>query len=112
MLMSEASTGVPVVDTAVAWSLGIAAVCALLAMVWRAMRALGRIANDIRRIAEDVFGTEARPGVPARPGLVERVSGLESRVNGWERLLGRLLAGRERGEDPPEEGALAIGSVG
>jgi len=101
---AEATTGVPAVDATVAWALAVAAVVALLAMVWRGMRALVRIAKRFDRMYEEYAGTPERDGVPAKPGMGVRVSLLERRVGGVERLLGRFLAGRE---EPPEDGALA-----
>lgn len=100
-MVAEPSTGVPVVDAAVAWSLAGAAVFGLMALVWRGVRALHRIANRL----DDVFGAPARDGQPGKPGLVERVGRLESEVSGWGRLWARFLVGVQ-GEVPPEEGAL------
>lgn len=31
---------------------------------------------------DDWYGEPERPGVPARPGVMERVSGIETRLNG------------------------------
>src|SRR5690242_11607209 len=76
---AEATTGVPAVDATVAWALAVAAVVALLAMVWRGMRALVRIAKRFDRMYEEYAGTPERDGVPAKPGMGVRGALLE----GW-----------------------------
>lgn len=92
------------VDVAVAWALGISAIVALLVMVWRGMRALVRIAKRVDRMYEEYAGAPERDGLPAKPGMGARVAVVERRLSGLERLVGRVLLGRE---DPPEEGPLA-----
>ena len=70
------STGVPQVDQLVTWSLAVAAVVGLVAMIWRAVRG---IARRLDHLLDDWAGEPARPGVPARPGLVERIARIEAR---------------------------------
>ncbi len=108
-MLADPSTGVPVVDAAVGWSLGVAAVCALLAMVWRGMRALVKIAKSIDHMADDWNGVPARPGVPGRPGLVARVAALE-RLVGW--VLLRFPDAPSVSESGHGESALLGGRAG
>jgi hypothetical protein len=78
------STGIAPVDLAVTWSVAAAAIVGLAAMIWRGARG---IARKLDHILDDWAGEEARPGVPARPGIVERISRMEERqVLAGERL--------------------------
>jgi hypothetical protein len=70
------STGIASVDHLVTWSVAVAAVVGLVAMVWRAARG---IARRLDHLLDDWAGEPARPGVPARPGLVERIARIEDR---------------------------------
>ncbi|MGA5819741.1 hypothetical protein ACPC54_18010 [Kitasatospora sp. NPDC094028] len=65
------------VDTLVAWSAVGSAVAAALAWVGRWAR---RLTRTMDQFAEDWQGTAARPGVPERPGMMQRVGDLETVV--------------------------------
>ncbi|MET8982153.1 hypothetical protein ABZX85_41875 [Streptomyces sp. NPDC004539] len=71
--MTEGPTGVGAVDSLVGWSVGIVAVAGLCTLVWQVLRVLRRIADRIDTAWEDWSGSEARPGVPARPGVMPRL---------------------------------------
>ncbi|MFJ4799214.1 hypothetical protein [Kitasatospora purpeofusca] len=75
--LAEATTGSAGVDALVAWSIGGTAVATLVTMVWRALR---RISGPVEEFLEDWNGSPARPGVAARPSMMQRVGALESAV--------------------------------
>ncbi len=81
------TTGITSVDQAVIWSVALAAIFGVLAVLWRAIR---RITQAVENFSEDWQGTPARPGVPARPGMMERVGGIEQSVGGIERRVGAI----------------------
>lgn len=72
------TTGVTGVDTLVVWSLAITAILGGIALVWRAVR---RIARTVDEFAEDWNGTPPRRGVPARPGVMERLDRIEHELH-------------------------------
>lgn len=80
MVTATESTGVTAIDSLVGWSIAAAAITAGLALVWRAGRALLRLVRRLDDIADDWKGTQGRPGVPARPGLLERMTAIEERT--------------------------------
>jgi hypothetical protein len=84
------STGVPAVDTLVLWGLAAAAIAGGLAVVFRGVRWLFRWGHRIGQLVDDLIGTEERPGVPARPGVLERMVGIEGQVGDVESRLGRV----------------------
>lgn len=51
------------------------AAAAILAWLWRRLRALIRLADDL-------LGEPARPGQPARPGVMERLAGHDQLIAG------------------------------
>lgn len=121
--MAEGGTGIAGVDSAVAWSVGIAAVLSLLGLL---VRFVAKIAKSVGIFMEDWGGEPPRPGVPGRPGVMQRVgdteervedaekrlNGVEHRLGGVERQVGRLLLGTDGagGEVPrPEEGEALDG---
>ncbi len=75
--MSE-STGIASVDQVVVWSVAITAIIGLLAWVIRAVRRIARTVDDF---AEDWNGTPERRGVPARPGVMERLGRIEHELH-------------------------------
>ncbi|MGJ5898536.1 hypothetical protein ACSCBZ_42360 [Streptomyces niveiscabiei] len=79
--MTEAATGVPTVDTAVAWSVAISAIAGLTTLVWQLLRAVRRIAGWAEEIRDDWVGTPGRPGVPARPGVMPRLGAHDDQLD-------------------------------
>ncbi|MGK5529373.1 hypothetical protein [Streptomyces sp. URMC 129] len=57
--------------------LGLAGVSTLL---WRAGRGLARLIARVDEVVDDWRGSPERPGVPARPGVLERIAGIEERM--------------------------------
>ena len=56
----------------------IALISAALALVAWGVRLALKVAKRATHFMDDFFGEAARPGVPAKPGLVERLTLLES----------------------------------
>ncbi|MDT0306880.1 hypothetical protein RM780_07875 [Streptomyces sp. DSM 44917] len=57
-----------------------AAGAAVLAAAWRGVRAVARVVGRVDEVVDDWQGTPSRPGVEARPGVLERLAGIEARV--------------------------------
>ncbi|MGW0091378.1 hypothetical protein ACWDWS_20455 [Streptomyces sp. NPDC003328] len=57
------------------------------AAVWRVVRAGLRFFRRVELFMDDWYGEPARPGVPGRPGVMERVSGIDDRLTGVEHEL-------------------------
>ena len=68
--------------------LGLGGIIALAGVVWKIMPNLRRISHFL----DDLMGEAARPGVPASPGILERLADVEvrraPRVCGEETLKG------------------------
>lgn len=59
-----------------AWAGGITGVVALLALAVKVFRGVRRVSHFL----DDWFGEGPRPGVPARPGVMERLDSVEQDV--------------------------------
>ncbi|WP_424639937.1 hypothetical protein [Embleya sp. AB8] len=59
----------------------------MLAALWRLRRVVVRTGRRVETFMDDWYGEEGRPGVPARPGLMERVGGMEERLARMEHEL-------------------------
>ncbi|MEU7093041.1 hypothetical protein [Kitasatospora aureofaciens] len=80
-------TGIPALDAALVWGGAFTALAAAVALLWRVLRGTLRLTRAIGRVVDDWHGEEARPGVPGRPGLMERVGGIEDRLTAVEHEL-------------------------
>lgn len=73
----------------------IAAAAAAGGVVWAFMRRSGRGLRGLVHLIDDLRGEEDRPGVPGRPGLMERMGSLEDEYREdraeTHRLLTQLL---------------------
>lgn len=63
----------------VAWIVGAAAIVTALSVLWRLVvrGILSRFAG-LKDFLDDVRGEQARPGVAARPGIMDRLASLDS----------------------------------
>lgn len=75
-------TGVPALDAFLVWATVATVVISLGTGLWRFVRAAVRIGRRVNVFFDDWYGQEGRPGVPARPGVLERVKGIEDRMQG------------------------------
>jgi hypothetical protein len=82
-----ATTGQASMDSAVAWSLALVTVAGLAALAWRTVRAAVRAGRRASRALDDILGAPARPGTEARPGMLDRMTRLEARVERVEAEL-------------------------
>lgn len=63
--------------------LGLGGIIALAGVVWKIMPNLRRISHFL----DDLMGEAARPGVPASPGILERLADVEARLGKVEETL-------------------------
>ncbi|MFD3848207.1 hypothetical protein ACFWVB_20240 [Streptomyces microflavus] len=82
-----ADTGIPLLETVLVWGGALTILGGLGAVLWRAARGVVRTGRRMNEFMDDWYGEGPRPGVPARPGLMERVSGMEDRLSGVEHEL-------------------------
>lgn len=78
--MASPATGVPALDTVLVWGGATTMLLALGTAAWRLMRGGVRIARRVDHFIDDWYGEEGRPGIPSRPGVMERMSGIEDRL--------------------------------
>lgn len=80
-------TGIPALDAALVWGGAATVLSAVGALLWRAVRGVVRLGRRVDQFMDDWAGEEGRPGVPARPGVMERVSAIEERLQRVEHEL-------------------------
>lgn len=85
-----AETGVPAVDTVLVWGGAASLLAGVVAVGWRLARGLVRFGRRVDQFIDDWQGEEARPGVPGRPGVMERMGGLEDRMGVLEDGFARV----------------------
>ena len=71
----------------VAWVIAGAALLTALGVFWKVATSVLRWARRVTDFFDDWNGEPARKGVPARPGVLERLSGIEGRVEAVEHEL-------------------------
>ncbi|MGY3199683.1 hypothetical protein [Streptomyces sp. TE5632] len=76
----DVSTGVPALDAALLWGGAVSIIVGGGAALWRAARAITHLLRRTSQFLDDWYGEAARPGVPERPGMMERVAGMEERL--------------------------------
>lgn len=76
----SSGTGFSELDSAVVWIGAITVVLGALGVVWRWSKGIRRVAVRFDQFADDWQGTEERPGVPARPGVMERLASFDDRL--------------------------------
>lgn len=80
-------TGHPTLDTVLVWGGAITLLVGAGAAAWRVVRGGLRLGRRVDLFMDDWYGEEERPGVPGRPGVMERVSGIEDRLTRVEHEL-------------------------
>ncbi|WP_181387239.1 hypothetical protein [Streptomyces sp. Act143] len=76
----DMSTGVPAVDGVLVWGGAISLLLGVGTAVWRVGRAALQLFQRTTQFLDDWYGEGPRPGVPARPGVLERMAGMEERL--------------------------------
>lgn len=71
------TTGVPALDAALVWGGALSLIIGVGTAVWRVVRAFSHITGRTGQFLDDWYGEGSRPGVPARPGVMERLSNVE-----------------------------------
>lgn len=72
------------------WAAGIVTVGGALAMIWRALTAGIKTGKRWDTFLEDWHGTEARPGRPAVPGVMQRLVDQSQRLEAVEAGLAEV----------------------
>lgn len=80
MTVGEEATGVVAVDMVLVWSAAAVAIAAALGLLWRMARGVRRIVVRVDEFVDDWTGIPSRPGVAGRPGVMERLDGIEERI--------------------------------
>ncbi|MFE0545228.1 hypothetical protein [Streptomyces sp. NPDC058891] len=80
-------TGNSALDTLLTVGGLLTALVGVAVAVWRVVRAGLRFFRRVELFMDDWYGEPARPGVPGRPGVMERVSGIDDRLTRVEHEL-------------------------
>ncbi|MEV6740461.1 hypothetical protein AB0N14_27325 [Streptomyces sp. NPDC051104] len=81
------ATGIPALDAALVWGGAISVLGGVGTVAWRIVRASTHLGGRATQFFDDWYGEEGRPGVPSRPGVMERVAGIENRLSRVEHEL-------------------------
>ncbi|MGW2951477.1 hypothetical protein [Streptomyces eurythermus] len=73
----DVTTGVPALDATLVWGGAFSLLLAVGAALWRVVRGVSHVTTRASQFLDDWYGEGERPGVPARPGVMERLSVLE-----------------------------------
>lgn len=84
------ATGNPALDTALIWGTVIITAAGVSTALWRLVRGTLHFARRVEHFFDAWYGEEERPGVPARPGMMERVSAMEAGFQGFSERLRRM----------------------
>jgi hypothetical protein len=69
------------------WVIALAALVTALAVIWKAVRTVLAWARRVNDFFEDWGGEPGRPGVAARPGVMQRLGTIEGRLGTIEHEL-------------------------
>jgi hypothetical protein len=73
----DVTTGVPALDAALVWGGALSLLVGIGTAIWRVVRAVSHLTGRTGQFLDDWYGEGERPGVPARPGVMERLSNVE-----------------------------------
>ncbi|WP_086778039.1 hypothetical protein [Streptomyces griseus] len=85
MILAEG--GPPAVEAVLLWGGAVTVVAGVVTVLWRLGRGVAATWQRLDQFIEDWYGEGPRPGVPARPGVLERVTGMELRLSRMEHEL-------------------------
>lgn len=74
------------------WTGAGVGVAGLLAVLWQILRRAVQIAHRVDEVVDDWRGEPERPGVPARPGVMQRLASIEDRTGEISGQVARLDA--------------------
>lgn len=80
-------TGVPALDALLVWGGAATVLAGVGTLLWRGARGAARFGRRVDELVDDWMGEQERPGVPGRPGVLERVSQIEARLGAVEHEL-------------------------
>jgi hypothetical protein len=81
------ATGIPALDVALVWGGALSVLIGVGTVAWRGIRGALALSGRAGQFFDDWYGEDGRPGVPARPGVMERMSGIEDRLSRVEHEL-------------------------
>ncbi|WP_405557747.1 hypothetical protein OHV08_28185 [Streptomyces canus] len=71
------TTGVPGLDGVLVWGGALSLLIGVGTAIWRVVRGVSHMTSRTGQFLDDWYGEGERPGVPARPGVMERLGNLE-----------------------------------
>ncbi|MFI0934558.1 hypothetical protein ACH4RG_22910 [Streptomyces sp. NPDC021019] len=74
------TVAMPEAETVLLWAGALAGLSGLVAVLWRFLRSVGRTWERVDQFMDDWYGQPDRPGVAARPGVMERLGGIEQEL--------------------------------
>lgn len=62
------------------WAGAVVTLATALGLIWHATRGVRRLAQRVEDFVDDWTGTDERPGVPGRPGVMTRLGAIEQQL--------------------------------
>ncbi|MFG2682511.1 hypothetical protein [Streptomyces sp. NPDC048392] len=79
--MGSVSTGNTAVDMVMLYGGAVSLALGLGTALWRVGRSVMHLFRRASQFFDDWYGEDERPGVPARPGIMVRMAGMETRLS-------------------------------